>query len=342
MVRGARKARLADVAARAGVSRTTASYILNGRSDEMRISAEAVSRVRAAVVDLGYRPNRTARSLRTAQTRTIGLISDNVASGHFASRMLTGASAAARESDHFLLIGETDGDPLVERLLAEQMLDQGVDGLVYATLRHREVRVPPSLLQARVVLLNCVDPTSGLPAVVPDEHGGGRAAADLAVRAGGPVVVVGDDREQGTHAGTMRLAGLEERLGEQGCAVSDVVRCDWSVPAAREALTCWWSGGSAPGCLVCMNDRVAMGVYQALGALGVPIPTDVAVVSFDGSELAAWLTPTLTTVGLPFADLGAAAVRALIDPGTQGSGTQRLTMPVIHGESVPTPDKVTP
>ncbi|MCH1868124.1 LacI family DNA-binding transcriptional regulator [Nocardioides sp. CFH 31398] len=342
MVRGARKPRLADVAARAGVSRTTASYILNGRSDEMRISAEAVARVRAAVVDLGYRPNRTARSLRTAQTRTVGLISDNVASGHFASRMLTGASAAAREADHFLLIGETDGDPLVERLLAEQMLDQGVDGIVYATLRHREVVVPPSLLQARVVLLNCVDPASGLPAVVPDEHGGGRAAADLAARAAGPVVVVGDEREQGTHAGTMRLAGLEERLDELGRAVDDVVRCDWTVPAARSALACWWSGGGPAGSLVCMNDRVAMGAYQALDGLDASIPADVAVVSFDGSELASWLTPTLTTVGLPFADLGEAAVRTLLDPDARGSGTQRLAMPVVHGGSVPTVARVTP
>jgi len=341
MVRGIRKARLADVAARAGVSRTTASYILNGRSAEMRISSDAVARVREAVVDLGYRPNRTARSLRTAQTRTIGLVSDTVASGHFASRMLTGASAAARESDYFLLIGETDGDPLVERLLVEQMLDQGVDGIVYATLRHREVAVPPALAQSRAVLLNCVDPASGLPAVVPDEVGGGRTAADLVGASRGPVVVVGDEGEQGSHAGAMRLAGIEERLGELGRAVDDVVRCDWSVPAAREAMGCWWSRGTAPGALVCMNDRVAMGVYQALGACGVDIPSGVAVVSFDGSELAQWLTPTLTTVGLPFTDLGAAAVRALLDPAARGSGTLRLAMPVVHGESVPSGARLT-
>ena len=90
-----------------------------------------------------------------------------------------------------------------------------------------------------------------------------------------------------------------------------------------------------------MNDRVAMGVYQALGACGVDIPSGVAVVSFDGSELAQWLTPTLTTVGLPFTDLGAAAVRALLDPAARGSGTLRLAMPVVHGESVPSGARLT-
>jgi LacI family transcriptional regulator len=342
MVRATRKARLADVAARAGVSRTTASYILNGRSDEMRISSDAVDRVRAAVVDLGYRPNRTARSLRTARTGTVGLISDSVASGHFASRMLTGASAAARRSDHFLLIGETDGDPLVERMLVDQMLDQGVDGIVYATLRHREVRVPPALAQARAVLLNCTDPRSGLLAVVPDEHGGGRAAADLATRLDGPVVVVGDEHEQGTCAGAMRLAGLEDRLAEVGRTVADVVRCDWSVPAAREAVAGWWQPAACGGTLVCLNDRVALGAYQALAARGVRIPTDVAVVSFDGSDLAGWLTPTLTSVALPFVDLGAAAVDALLDPGRRPRPLLRLPMPVVHGGSVPAGARVTP
>ncbi|GAA1917966.1 LacI family DNA-binding transcriptional regulator [Nocardioides lentus] len=340
MVR-ARKTRLADVAARAGVSRTTASYILNGRSGEMRLSDDAVARVRAAAVELDYRPNRAARSLRTSQTRTVGLVSDSVASGHFASRMLTGASAAARESDHVLLIGETDGDPLVERLLVEQMLDQGVDGIVYATLRHREVAVPAALRQTRTVLLNCADPASGLPAVVPDEHGGGRRAADLVAGVAGPVVVVGDDHEQGTHAGAMRLAGLEEQLAARGREVADVLRCDWSVAGAREAVTSWWGTGVRNGALVCMNDRVAMGVYQALTAREAAIPGAFAVVSFDGSELATWLTPALTSVALPFAELGATAVRLLLDPPPGASRTVRLEMPVVHGGSVPASAAVT-
>ncbi|WP_299052425.1 substrate-binding domain-containing protein [uncultured Nocardioides sp.] len=330
------------MAARAGVSRTTASYILNGRSAEMRISADAVDRVRSAVVDLGYRPNRTARSLRTARTGTVGLVSDSVASGHFASRMLTGASAAARESDLLLLVGETDGDPLVERLLVDQMLDQGVDGIVYATLRHREVSVPLALAQSRAVLLNCVDPASGLPAVVPDEVGGGRSAADLVARCAGPVVVVGDEAEQGSYAGAMRLAGLEERLGELGRTIADVVRCDWTVPAARDAVSCWWTPAARDGALVCLNDRVAMGAYQALAAHGAVVPDDVAVVSFDGSDLAGWLTPTLTSVALPFVALGARAVEVLLAPPGSHAPVTRLAMPVVRGGSVPAAAAVTP
>src|SRR4029078_10092249 len=90
---------------------TTASYILNGRSVEMRISSDATKRVQKAAAELQYRPNRNARGLRTATTATIGVISDHVASGAYASRMLTGAFTAARACNHLLVVGETEGDP---------------------------------------------------------------------------------------------------------------------------------------------------------------------------------------------------------------------------------------
>ena len=131
------KPTLSDVAARAGVSTTTASYILNGRTLEMRISSDTEQRVRRAATELAYRPNRSARNLRTASTATIGMISDFIAGGHVASHLLTGASAAAREPDHLVVIGESDGQPDVEARLIEEMLDRQVDGIIYATLAAR-------------------------------------------------------------------------------------------------------------------------------------------------------------------------------------------------------------
>ena len=83
--------------------------------------------------ELDYRPNWSARTLRGSSTQTIGVISDFVASGDFASRLLSGASAAARRFDHVIVIGETLGNPEVERLLVEEMLDRQVDGILYAT-----------------------------------------------------------------------------------------------------------------------------------------------------------------------------------------------------------------
>src|SRR4051812_17135644 len=182
------KATLTDVAKRAGVSVTTASYILNGRTAQMRISDDTADRVRAAIRELDYRPNRSAQNLRRSTTQTIGVISDFVASGAFASQMLTGASAAARELEHLLVIGETMGDPAVEGLLIDEMLDRQVDGIVYLTLAASLVTVPERLREAPTVLLNCLDVDRDLPAILPDDEGGGRAAAEHVLAAG-----LGDD-----------------------------------------------------------------------------------------------------------------------------------------------------
>ena len=329
-----RNATLRDVATSAGVSRTTASYILNGRADEMRISSTTVAKVQAAVVDLGYRPNRSARSLRTRRTATVGLISDQIAGEQYGSSMLTGASLAARELDHLVVIGESGGDAELERLLIEEMLEREIDGVVYATRTARTIRLPQGLLGVRSVLLNCEASHGELASVVPDDEGGGRAAAAVLLAAGiTDVVVVGEDPTREATAGPRRMAGIRAELADHGLEVAGVVACDWSVPDGFEAASRWLAAGGRAAGVVCMNDRLAMGVYQALAEAGLRVPDDVSVVSFDGSSLADWLRPAVTTVELPFPDLGALAVRRLLDPDDRG-GVVSVPMTVRHGGSV--------
>ena len=240
-----RNARLTDVAAEAGVSPTTVSYVLGGRSKEMRIALETEARVREAAAALGYRPNRSARSLRTAKSATIAVISDFVASGHFASQMLAGASSAAREPGHVLLIGETEGDPAVERHLVEEFLERQVDGFVYATLVHRQCRVPAMLAERPLVLLNCVDPSRPIASVIPDDTEGGKLSARVLLAAGcrSKIFVVGKGRMV-EEAGPQRLNGIHEQLGEAGLGLDGIISCEWTVVDAYEAVNNWLAKGS--------------------------------------------------------------------------------------------------
>jgi LacI family transcriptional regulator len=328
-----RRVTLADVAVMAGVSVTTASYILNGRSEEMRISDEAALRVRSAAERLAYRPNRNAQSLRTSSTSAIGLISDHVASGPYASQMLGGASAAARADDHVLIIGETQGDPVLEAKLIDEMLERRVDGIIYVTLTTSEVVVPPSLRDQRAVLLNCLDAAGVFPSVVPDEYQGGRLAAQSLLTAGrgSEVFVIGEEPDPRVIAGRERLRGLRDEFAAAGLGLAGVVSCEWSVIPAYEATHGFLAAGARPSAVVCLNDRIAMGVYQAFAEQGITIPADVAAVSFDGSELATWLRPALTSVAIPYADLGTVAVDMLLN---RTVGVRQLPMPLLRGESV--------
>ena len=331
-----RRATLSDVARLAGVSGTTVSYILNGRADEMRISSQTQQRVREAVDELGYRPNRSARSLRTRTTKTIGVITDFVASGMFASRMLSGANAAARSLDHVLVIGETEGDPSVEGLLIDEMIERQVDGLLYVTRTTVRQSAPPGVPEGSLVMLNCMDPDRDVTAVLPDEGIGGRTAAKAILASGvdREVYVAGEDPTPHAMAGPLRLTGIVERLAEQRVELSGVVACEWSVEAAYEALHEWLGAGHRPKALVCLNDRIAMGVYQALAEHQLKVPGDVSVVSFDGSELASWLRPRVTSVALPFEEMGALAVRVLLGAQSPGSSPRLVPMPLVAGESI--------
>jgi LacI family transcriptional regulator len=334
-VSGTRKVTLTDVATRAGVSTTTASYIVNGRSAQMRISPATERRVRDAVASLGYRPNRNARSLRTATTSTIGVVTDFVASGMFSSAMLAGANSAAREADHLLVIGESEGDPAVRDQLLEEMLDRQVDGILFVTRTALRISTPSKLRDTRAVLLNCWDPHRPAAAVVPDERAGGRTAAEVLLAAGidTDVYVVGEDPQPDATAGPLRIRGVRERFRAYGAKVSGVVPCEWDVGAAYDAVDHWLTSGHRPRGLVCMNDRVAMGAYEALAEHDLPVPHEVSVVSFDGSDLARWLRPHLTSVALPFREMGALAVQLLLQPG-RSHGVHHVPMQLLAGESV--------
>ena len=96
----------------------------------------------------------------------------------------------------------------------------------------------------------------------------------------------------------------------------------------------WLAAGGRASGLVCMNDRIAMGVYQALAQAGMSVPHDVSVVSFDNSELATWLRPRLTSVSLPYAEMGATAVAVLLDGARTDAGITRVPMPIAPGGSV--------
>ncbi len=149
------RVRLLDVAARAGVSRTTASFVLTGRRD-MRISLDAQERVLQAARELNYRPNLLARSLRTNMSQTIGLISDVIASESYAGDEIRGCLATALAHQHLLFVGETEGDAEVEKQLVQAMLDRGVNGFVYGSMYTRQTTVSKVLRAQPLVMMNCI------------------------------------------------------------------------------------------------------------------------------------------------------------------------------------------
>ncbi|WP_243745069.1 LacI family DNA-binding transcriptional regulator [Streptomyces hainanensis] len=347
-----RRVTMTDVAKHAGVSRTTASLVLSGRGRELRISQSVERRVLEAAQELEYRPDIVSQSMRTGTTRTIGFVSDTVATSRLAGDMIKGALEAARERGVMLFIGETEGEPDLERGLLEAMQDRRVDGIVFASMFTRTIPVPAALTTAPAVLLNALpaEPCP-LPSVVPDEIEAGRAAARVLLDAGhrdgihlvgaGPDI---DDVPPGTVAGVERLTGIRDVLDRAGVEIAGGRVCpDWQ-PEHGYAATAELLERERPRALVCLNDRLALGAYQALDGAGLKVPDDVSVVSFDDHPIATWIRPKLTTVALPHHELGREAVDVLfaeIDRRREGrdpdSRSRRVPMPVRRRDSVAAP-----
>jgi len=311
------RATLADVARRAGLSKTAASMVLNGR-EGTRLSAEAHRRVFAAAAELGYRPNVAARSLRTQKSSTLAFISDIVATTRFAGDMIRGALDAAREHDHVLLIAETQGDESFEQHAIDAMLDRRVDGVIYAAMATRQLVVPAALLTQPVVLLNAASGSEAC--VLPDDEQAGHTVAAALIEAGHShrVGLIGRNRlkeadPEVSLAARARLRGIERALAAAGTRLGASVPCqDWLPEHGYMAMQSLLRKRTRPTAVICMNDRLAFGAYQALAEAGLGIPQDMSVVSFDDDAIASWLRPGLSTAALPHEQMGRRAVELLL------------------------------
>ncbi|MCR3752234.1 LacI family DNA-binding transcriptional regulator [Lentzea californiensis] len=334
-----------DVAAAAGVSATTVSHILNAVEGK-RINAETRATVLRVADELGYRPNKLARGLRTSRTYTVGFISDGIATTPHAGQIIQGAQDAGSEHDLLLLMLNTGGDPELERKAITLLIQHGVDGILYASMYHRIVEVPAQLRSVPTVLVDASSGDSAVPSVVPDEEQGGKTAAQTLLAHGhrriGFVTNVDD-----IPASRGRLAGYRAALADEGIEFDPaLVAADRSdAPGGYRAARTLLTSAARPTALFCFNDRMAMGAYRAAGELGLPIPAELSVIGFDNQELISEnLHPALSTVALPHYEMGARAIALLQAVITTSEITgpavqEVLRCPLVTRDSIASPSR---
>jgi LacI family transcriptional regulator len=303
-----------DVARLAGVSQTTVSFVIN--ETEAGIPEETKQRVWAAVAELGYRPNIIARSLRSNRTYTIGFISDEIAITPYAVQIIHGAQDQAWKNGYLILMINTDGNPEMKEAALNTLHDRKVDGMVYATMFHREVQAHDLLYELPTVLVDCFVADHSLPSVVPDEITGGRVATEYLLEKGHRRVGFINTTEP-FPAKNGRLEGYKQALSnyDQHFDQTLVFNGGDGIPeGGYNGVMYLMSLPEPPTGIFCFNDRMAMGAYDALRKLGLSIPDDVAVVGFDNQELVASdLYPGLTTMALPHYEMGQWAVNHLLE-----------------------------
>ena len=251
---------MADVARVAGVSKTTVSLVLSNA--ETRLAEQTKRRVRSVATQLGYRRDLVATSMRTSTTRTIGMLSDRLATTSVGWGMVAGAQAAASERGYMLLMANTEGEPEREVEAVNQFLDRRIDGLVFGALYHRALTIPERHGDIPVVLLDAYDPARRYPAIVPDDETGGFDAARLLIEAGHRRIGFMNDSHD-VPARRLRLAGYRRALADAGITPDPdlmVDNLDPITPAGgHAAVQALLDLPDPPTGIFCFNDRMASG-----------------------------------------------------------------------------------
>lgn len=303
---------MAAVAARAGVSGQTVSRVVN---ESPRVDPATRERVERAMAELGYRPHRAARALRTGRSQTIGLVVTTLATvGN--SRMLQATAEAAAERGYALTLVTAAAGGVGEAF--ERLADQGVDGAI--VLNEASALLPaqrPSGLHLVVVDA----PEESDLVVVHSDHAGGAATATAHLLGLGHRTVHHLAGPADSFAASERERGWREALHAAGAEIPEAVRGDWSPEsghAAADAL-------ATASAVFCANDQMALGLLRALADSGRRVPDDVAVVGFDDVPDAANYRPPLTTIRQDFSALAHRAV-ALLVGDIEGEAVERASV----------------
>lgn len=323
---------LKDVANEAGVSDRTVSRVVH---NDKRVDPMTRARVNEAIDRLGYIPNRAAVMMRNNRSDIIGVITDVVSTTPYSTDIIRGIQSAVEAHGFSILTVNTAGNPEQISRCWRELKGHRVDGVIYVTMFQRHLEPWELDPDMPTILVNCHAPAgSDTPTILPDEIAGMAQAVEAAVAAGhnsfGYVRL-----NSSVMAAGIREQALKEALSHHG----QPLRPDWCVkgaegPVFKDQFTAFdtardlLKNADRPSVLFCGNDQIALQVFSAACSLGLHVPSDLSIVGFDDfTVISEVIRPSLTTVALPYFEMGREAVSAL---------TQRL-----RGEDVNTHSWIT-
>jgi LacI family transcriptional regulator len=311
-----------DVAARAGVSMATVSRVLTGKPP---VTAERRERVLRAIDDLDYVVNTHARSLSGAATKTVAIVLEDITGPPFAA-MAHGVEREAAARGLLSLVCATHGDPEQELRMVDLMRRQHAKAVILVggagdldEYRTRMVRFARSLDAAGSRLVLCGRPPldeRNVPATVVeyDNENGAFAAASHLLAAGHRRILALPGAERFTTADG-RLAGYRRALEAHGPAFDPklVVRSDYTRGAGEQAARELLARHPDVTAVFAGSDQIALGLMDVLREAGRDIPRDVSIVGYDDIPQARAVFPKLTTVHVPYEQMGRTAVRLALE-----------------------------
>ncbi len=300
-----------EIADLAGVSIATVSRVVNGRDDVSDETRELVQRV---IRERGYQANRSARGLSGGRTGLVGVLVPLVHPAYFSS-ILAGAAEALYEQDMRLVLSPTHHEHAREVSLLDRLTHGTTDGALIVLPEESSEELEQLLVQGYRFVV--VDPRERLDESIPAVSAAHASGADQAIRhllalghrrigaiTGPRGWVATEDRRRGYHAALAAAGILPDPELEVGA--------DFEIDGGERAAAHLLDLPEPPTAIFALNDNLAIGTIQAARALGLRVPEDLSVVGFDDVEHATVVSPKLTTIRQPLAEMGRMAVSMLV------------------------------
>jgi len=326
-----------DVAKTAGVSTATVSRVLNTPD---LVAPETAAKVQRAITDLGYRPNVFAQGLMTRRSRLLGIALPDI-HGEFYSELLRGADAEARRQGYHLLISSEVRDGETGLISPATGFVAGVAVMLTEPNQTLWKQVREATIPLVVIDTDISDP--GVDRVLVDNATGTREAVRHLLASVEPArcFFVGGPKDN--FDTVQRAKVFRDTIAERGFHPTDAharfgeYSVEWGHTAGNAILASTSTDPPDPVGILAANDEIAFGIIMAAADKGLGVPAKVRVIGFDDTRLASLVRPGLSTVRVPMAQVGAAAIAALIarinEPDRPATCTRLPTELVVRGTS---------
>lgn len=330
---------LKDIARETGVHVSTVSRALDPNA-RTSLTREVVERIRTTAERMGYRPNRLASGLRTKRTMSIGLMIPDIENTLFPP-IVRGAESVLEPAGYTSIIVNTDSDRKRETKLVDVLLERGVDGIIHAA----PYRSDPRMIEVArrglpMVTVNRQIENCDIPAVVNDDPGGiammlrylhENGHRRIAHIAGPKNLSTGRARIEAFRATAQEL---HLDLPDEALVISDY----FDEQEGRRCTMQLLDSGAEFTAILCANDRLALGAFDALRRRGLSCPEDVSVTGYNGIPFLDLIPPGLTTIQIPQFDIGRIGAELLIkmmaDPDVTIPRTTILPVKLVERGSV--------
>lgn len=305
---------LRDISCKAGVSISTASRVLNGKTEKYRISQQTQLRVRKAAEQLAYRPNQLARGLRLKKTHTIGLVVPDISNPFFAyvARII---QIQAYQAGYSLFVCNTDENQLTEIEQIELLLSHKLDGIIIMPvgIKYEHIYRLVSEHIPFVLIDRCFDEIDANSVVV-DNYSGAYKAVEHLIENGHQRIAIIQGLPD-TYTNTARVKGYREALIHHGISVDSnlIVGNDFRQENGYIETKLLLKLEKAPTALFTTSDLITLGALQAIYEEHLNVPEDISMVAFDDVDFAPYLIAPLTAVQQPKELMGEIAVKLLIE-----------------------------